>query len=73
MIETNVKDAETKGWTEFFGISLDHKVVGIQFAVAVIFMVYALSLLACNAVFWARPAMPDSLPFEHETPAPWQT
>jgi cytochrome c oxidase subunit 1 len=35
-----VKDAERKGWTEFFGISLDHKVVGIQFGVAVVFMFF---------------------------------
>ena len=33
-----VKTAERKGWTEFFGISLDHKVVGIQFGVAVVLM-----------------------------------
>ena len=33
-----VKEAETKGWTEYFGISLDHKVVGIQFAVGVTLM-----------------------------------
>jgi cytochrome c oxidase subunit I len=35
-----VKDAERRGWTEYFGISLDHKVVGIQFAVAVLFMFF---------------------------------
>ncbi|MGH7667286.1 MAG: cytochrome c oxidase subunit I [Candidatus Dormibacteria bacterium] len=35
-----VKTAETKGWTEYFGISLDHKVVGIQFGVAVVLMFF---------------------------------
>ncbi len=35
-----IKTAETKGWTEFLGISLDHKVVGIQFGVAVLFMFF---------------------------------
>ena len=35
-----VKTAESKGWTEFFGISLDHKVVGIQFGVAVVLMFF---------------------------------
>ena len=35
-----VKTAESKGWTEYFGISLDHKVVGIQFAVGVVLMFF---------------------------------
>ena len=35
-----VKTAESKGWTEYFGISLDHKVVGIQFGVAVVLMFF---------------------------------
>ncbi|MHB1526887.1 MAG: cytochrome c oxidase subunit I [Candidatus Dormibacteria bacterium] len=35
-----VKTAENNGWTRFFGISLDHKVVGVQFAVAVVLMFF---------------------------------
>jgi cytochrome c oxidase subunit 1 len=35
-----VKAAESKGWTEYLGISLDHKVVGIQFGVAVVLMFF---------------------------------
>lgn len=37
---TNVKTSENKGWKQYFGISLDHKVVGVQFGVAVIFMFF---------------------------------
>ncbi|MGH7641231.1 MAG: cytochrome c oxidase subunit I [Candidatus Dormibacteria bacterium] len=37
---TVVKHAERKGWTEYFGISLDHKVVGLQFGVAVVLLFF---------------------------------
>ncbi len=35
-----VKHAERSNWTEYFGISMDHKVVGIQFGVVVLLMFF---------------------------------
>ncbi len=37
-VAVEVKSTGTQSWTRYFGISLDHKVVGVQFGVGVIFM-----------------------------------
>jgi hypothetical protein len=42
---TNVNRTEGKGWTEYFGISLDHKVVGMQFAVGIVLIAVVLVLV----------------------------
>ena len=56
-----VKEAEGKGWTQYFGISLDHKVVGIQFAVGVVLMFFL-------AGFQAMMIRTDLL---YQTGGPW--
>jgi hypothetical protein len=42
---TIFKRTEGNGWTEYLGISLDHKVVGIQFAMPVVLIAVALILV----------------------------
>lgn len=42
---TIVQRPEGKGWTEYLGISLDHKVVGVQFAVGAALIALALVLV----------------------------
>ncbi|MGA7086838.1 MAG: hypothetical protein WA695_03615 [Candidatus Dormiibacterota bacterium] len=42
---TIFKRTESNGWAEYLGISLDHKVVGIQFAMAALLISVALILL----------------------------
>lgn len=40
-----IKRTEGKVWTEYLGISLDHKVVGVQFAVGAVLIALALVLV----------------------------
>jgi len=42
---THVQRTEGKGWTEYFGISLDHKVVGMQFAAGIVLIAVVLILV----------------------------
>ncbi|HVC23016.1 MAG TPA: hypothetical protein VNH82_06280 [Candidatus Dormibacteraeota bacterium] len=42
----NFKRSQGAGWTEYLGISLDHKVVGIQFALGAVLIAVALILVS---------------------------